>query len=403
MNAVPWLPLTLRVPVLAVAVSFTIGSAFMAGAQTPAPNPSTAKPPVHRPEQSALNRVKQDERAQKALEESKAALKDSDRRLDAAAKEIQRLDKDALKNDPQKALKSIAEKLSPEDTAKLKEELKKAGKEFLDSDEAKRLLEEAKKKGGGKLDAVKKTQPAASPNSSGPPVPTTFDKIPAPVPLTVAALPPIPKRKIGSIVYGDKILFPPGKDPDAPGKALSPSNPLGRTYVVTGNALFKTPSLVLNADRIECLMDADQQGSNPFGKASPAPAAATTEKKERAPLSSETEASEDKEDAPFERMVATGRVQVVQLDKGVTTTGNADRMVYEKKTGRITLTGWPSVQKANQKLIAEREGSVIVLIPGQDNPYSLHCKLESLLDTKKKTEAAKLPSDKAAPRAQVVP
>lgn len=400
MKAVPKRPQTLALPLLATVVSFFGCSLFQAGAQIPAPNPSTAKPPVHKPEQSALNRVKQDERAQKALEESKAALKDSDRRLDAAAKEIQRLDKDALKADPKKALKAIADKLSPEDTAKLKEELKKAGKEFLDSDEAKRLLEEAKKKGGAKVDPVKKNQPAVSPNSSGPPVPTTFDKIPAPVPLPVAAFPSIPKRKITSYVEGDVILIPPTHDPANPSRLLSPSDPMARTYVITGNALMKTVSLTLNADRIECLKSADAEGGGIFGGANPSGPVKKTETGRDA-LLPEADAEKD-EEPPIDRMVATGRVQVVRIENGAVSTGHSSRMVYERKTGHITLTGWPTAQTGNQNIVGKAENSVIILVP-KGEPKFENCRVESLLEGKKTAVSQPAQGDTKVPRAKVVP
>lgn len=389
MKVSPWITL----PALALLTMAPAGAqtADPAPAKTPA---GQAKPPVHKPEQSALNRAKQDERAKKALEESSAILKESIRKEQAAAKEGQRLNADQIKDDPEKALQTLKDKISPEDTAALKEDLKKTAKKVLDSDEAKKLIEEAKKKGASAVEDSKKSKPGNPPAQPGAPLPppTTFDKIPGPTPVAATALPAPEKRKVKTVVNGDEIILPPSSDPKHPGQALRPDSALARTYVISGNAQIKMEVMMVDADHIVCLKNAESAsqglgglGAAPAPSAAPAPVAPDKTKDGAA----SPDAKKD-DDSGIESMVATGSVRVVRYDKEKVYHGKGNRMVYDQKGGTTTITGWPTVQQGNQIITAKQENSTIILPSNGGSPKFTDCTVKTV-DDKKTAQAPATP------------
>ncbi|MES2707840.1 MAG: hypothetical protein V4726_14705 [Verrucomicrobiota bacterium] len=382
MKAVPWLTL----PVLAVL------TAAPARAQNTAPAPekktaksssNSAKPPVHKPEQSALNQVQQDARAKKALQESADILRESIRKEQAATKEAKRLNKDQVKADPEKALQDIKDKLSPEDTAALKEQLKKTAKTVLDNDETKKMIEEVKKKGAAAVDEAKKSKPSTAPAQPSAPLPppTTFDKIPGPTPVAPVLLPAPPRRTVTTVVNGDKIVLPPTTDPNHPGQPLKPADPLGRTYVIMGNAQIKMPTMQVDADQIVCLQEVSGAGQGLLGMGGNNTAAAPRPNDPVKPAG--TAGSGKKSDANgLENMVATGRVRVVRLDNGKEYHAKGNRMVHDQKTGATTITGWPTLQESNRLTTGNEENSVIVLYSNGKKPYLDRCTFKMLSDPK---------------------
>lgn len=352
---------------------------------------SKAKPPVHKPEQSALNQTEHDERAKKALEESRALLQESLRKEQAAKKEAGRLTKDQLTpataadavKDPEKAVQAIKDKITPEKAEALKEQAKKTAKTLLDSDEAKKLIEDTKKKAAEAVaEDSKKAKPAGNtPAASPPPLPpTTFDTIPGPAPATPVSLPAAPKRAISGLLKGDRIVMPPNMDPKHPNQKIKPEDPVGRTIVLTGNAQIKMPTMQVDADEIVMLKAISSSGSGPFdfGSAPPPPAA-----KSAGDTGKSADADKSKDDSNgLESMVATGRVRVLRIDKGSEIHAKGNRMVYDAQKGSTTMTGWPSLQQENKVITPEREDAVIVLYSNEKDPYTTGCSVKILSDTK---------------------
>jgi lipopolysaccharide export system protein LptA len=360
---------------------------------TPPSSPKTsgskARPPVHKPEQSALNQTEHDERAKKALEESRALLQESLRKEQAAKKESERLTKDKLTpasgdsavKDPEKAVKALKDKITPEKADALKDQAKKTAKTLLDSDEAKKLIEETKKKATeAAADESRKNKPAGPAPSSAPlPPPTTFDTIPGPKPAAPAALPVPAKRSISGLMKGERIVMPPSMDPKHPQQKIRPEDPVGRTIVMTGNAQIKMPTMQVDADEIVLLKAVSESGSGPFdmgSSAAPSAAAAADKKKAAADGKSGGDSN------GLESMIATGRVRVLRLDKGSEIHAKGNRMVYDQQKGSTTMTGWPSVQQDNKLIVAQREDAVIVLYSNEKDPYMVGCTVKSLNDPK---------------------
>ena len=368
-----------------------------AGAAAPTP-PEGPKPPVHKAAQSALNRLKQDDRSKKQLEEAAAKLREAGQRQEAAEKEIKRIQAKDLQEDPAKVLKSVKDKLSPGDSAALQDAMKKA-KEALGGDEAKKLLEEAKKQAAALASKAKKPG-GAPPAKFGP---STFDQVPPPVPAEAPGA-PAKRRTPGFLVTGDTIIFPPTQDPTHPERALPPQEPRSRTYVVAGTAQVKTPSMVLEGDRIEMLASAEGDGFAGLKAAAPAPAPKPQPSRGLdpvqpgaggAPAAGQAGAkAEAKKDAPFERVIATGRVNIVRVENGKTQSGKGGSMIYDKRSGNMVLTDWPEAQEGNNVIVGTRQDAKIVLVPNGKS-YSEGCTVRDLGEPKPdRTDAA------APPRAQ---
>ena len=387
-----------------------------AGVAAPAADPAAPKPPVHKPEQSALNRLKQDERSKKQLAEAADKLREAGQRQEAAGKELKRIKAKDLQEDPAKVIESVKEKLTPGDSAALKEAMEKA-KEALGGDEAKKLLEEAKKKAGAALSTKGKKSGAAVPGKFGP---STFDQVPPPVPAETPGAAPAKRRNPGFFVTGDTIIFPPTQDPAHPDRALPPQDPRSRTYVVTGTAQVKTPSMVLEGDRIEMLASADGGGEGfagltaasppPAPKAKPAargldpvqPGAGVSAGADKAGTAGDNAADKagdkagDKKAAPFDRVIATGRVNIVRIENGKTQSGKGGSMIYDKQSGNMVLTDWPEAQEGNNVIVGTRQDAKIVLVPNGKS-YSEGCTVRDLGDPK----AERAPAAAATPpRAQ---
>ena len=359
-----------------------------AAAQAPKPTPDAPKPPVHKPEQSILNRVKQDERSKKQISDSAEKLREAAKRTETAEKELKRINPKDLKEDPGKLIESMKDKLDP---AALKE-LQEKAKEVLDSEDGKKLIEEVKKKANSSKPKPATTTP---PGKFGP---STFDQVPLPVP-AVADAPQAKPRTPGAVVNGDSIIFPPSQDPANPERALPTSDPRSRTYVIVGSAQVKTGSLVLDADRIECIKS-QESGAEGIGGLGASPKKSPTKTKAIDPVNAGAgAAAQDEEKAdPFELIIATGRVNIVKIDKGKIVTGKGGSMIYRKKTGEMILTDWPEVQDGKNVLVARQKNAKIVLIP-KGQPYSEGCELLTLDEAKSNGAAAK---PAAPPRAQLV-
>lgn len=375
-----------------------------AWAAAPQAAPEGPKPPVHKAAQSALNRLKQDGRSKKQLEEAAGKLREAGQRQGAAEKEMKRIKAKDLQEDPAKVVESVKDKLSPGDSAALREAVEKA-KEALGGDEAKKLLEDAKKQAAAALSAKSKKPGGAPPGKFGP---STFDQVPPPVPAEIAGA-PAKRRTPGFLVTGDTIIFPPTQDPAHPGRALTPQDPRGRTYVVTGTAQVKTPSMVLEGDRIEMLASAEGGGEGFAGLKAAPPA-----RSPKAPPTSGLDPVQpaaggaavggkagdppgDKKSAPFERVIATGRVNIVRVENGKTQSGKGGSMIYDKQSGNMVLTDWPEAQEGNNVIVGTRQDAKIVLVPNGKS-YSEGCTVRDLGEPKpERAEAA------APPRAQPAP
>ena len=395
-------PLSRKITAAGLALMASPVIALAQAPQAPKPAPEAPKPPVHKPEQSILNRLKQDDRSKATLKETVAKLREAAKNNETAEKELKRLDLKNLKEDPAKVLDSIKDQLSPEATAELKAALEKA-KQSLNSEEAKKMIEEAKKKAAASIkpkSATTTTPPAKF-------APSTFDQVPAPVPVApeVIAKPRTP----AFFVSGDSVIFPPTQDPANPKRALPPGDVRSRTYVITGNAQVKTPTMVLEGDRIE--MIASPQG-NAGGLRGPIP-----EKPKATPQGNQVDPvrpglnadDEEKKDAPFDRVIATGRVNIVQIQNGKTQSGKGGSMIYDKKTGNMILTDWPEAQDGKNIITGTRKDARIVLVLNGKS-YGEGCTVRDLGEAKAgKTDKPANPagapgSDPASPpKAQRVP
>jgi hypothetical protein len=366
---------------------FCLG-AVTAAAQAPKPTPDAPKPPVHKPEQSILNRVKQDERSKKQISDSAEKLREAAKRTETGEKELKRINPKDLMEDPGKVIESMKDKLDP---AALKE-LQEKAKEVLDSEDGKKLIEEVKKKANS---SKPKTATTTPPGKFGP---STFDQVPLPVP-AVTDVPQAKPRTPGAVVNGDSIIFPPSQDPANPERALPASDPRSRTYVIVGSAQVKTASLVLDADRIE-FIKSQESGAEGIGGLGASPKKSPAKTKAIDPVNAGAgAAAQDEEKAdPFDMIIATGRVNIVRIDKGKIVTGKGGSMIYRKKTGEMILTDWPEVQDGKNVLVARQKNAKIVLIP-KGQPYSEGCELLTLDEAKSNGAAAK---PAAPPRAQPV-
>ena len=340
---------------------------------------------MHKPEQSALNRLKQDDRSKKQLSDTIESLRETAKRFETGDKELKRIGVAELKEDPAKVLESMKDRLSDEDTAKLKALLEKS-QEALNSEEAKKVIEEAKKKA---LAAAKPKSAATTkpPEKFGP---STFDKVPPPTPPT--AQPAMAKiRTPAFFVDGDDITFPPNRDPQNPQRVLPPSDPRSRTYVVTGNAQVKTPSMVLEGDRIEMVASA-----NGGGITAPSPAAKPAKGKPNDPVQPGIGSAEaEKKDAPFDRVTALGRVKILRILGGKTQTGKGGSMIYDKKSGTMILTDWPQAQVDGNVITGVTKDAKIILVP-EGQPRTENCRVEQY-------DQAAAPTSPAEPKSAPTP
>lgn len=361
--------------------------------QAPAPAADAPKPPVHKADQSALNRLKQDDRAKKELSEVIGQLRDTAKRSENAGKEIKRVNAKDLKEDPGKVIDSVKDTLSPEDTAGLKAAMEKA-KAALNSEDAKKVIEEAKNKAAA---TASKAKPATTtpPEKFGP---ATFDKVPAPVPVMALAMTPKP-RTPGFTVDGKSIIFPPSRDPANPERVLPASDPRSRTYVVTGNAQVKTPNMVLDADRIEMIASVEGGGIN-----APQSAKKPARTKPGDPVQPGAgETGEENKPAPFDRVMADSRVNLVRLINGKTQTGKGGSMIYDKKSGTMILTDWPQAHVDGNLIIGKSKDAKIILVPDGE-PRTENCRIEGYEQPAAPSKPpAAAPAGRPAPRAKVVP
>jgi lipopolysaccharide export system protein LptA len=359
-------------------------------AQAPRPPADAPKPPVHKPEQSVLNRLKQDDRSKKELSDAIEKLREAAKRNESADKEIKRIDAKDLKDNPGKVIESIKDKLSPEDNAELKAAMEKA-KEAMNSEEVKKALEDAKKKAAATI----KPKSASGPYEKLAPPPVSFDRVPAPAAAVVGPF-ELKARVPNSVVTGEKMIFPFSNDPANPDKPIAPSDPRGRTYVVIGNGQVKTPTIALDADRIECIKSPGS-GDDGLGNFSgpPKPKGKT---KSIDPVQAGAGAPADE---PFERIIANGRVNLAKIDNGELVTGKGGSFIYDKKSGRAILSDWPQVQKGNSVWTGIRKDATITIVP-KGQPSTEGCTFKVLEGEKVGGDAPK-PLAPVPPKAKPVP
>lgn len=361
-------------------------------AQAPKPSADSPKPPVHKPDQSALNRLKQDDRSKKQLSDAVEKLQEAAKHNETAGKELKRINAKDLKEDPTKVIESMKDKLSPEDTAALKKAMEKA-KEALNNDDAKKIIEEAKKKAAASI-KPKSAATTAPPGKFGP---STFDQVPAPVP-AVSEPAAVKARTPGFVVNCELFITPPANDPANPKRALLPKDPLSRTYVAIGNAQVKAPNLVLEGDRIEMIASEDGGGEGLGGLGVPKPAKPGKQTMvDPVQPGMANQAADKKNATPFERVIATGRVNIVRILQGRTQTGKGGSMIYDKKSGEMLLTDWPEGQDGDKVMVGTRKDSKIILVPEGQTRFE-NCTLLGPGDSKPAKTAPP-----AAPRAQRVP
>lgn len=351
------------------------------------------KPPVHKPDQSALNRAKSDERNKQELQNVLEELRKTEKRNTAAGKQLDRLDTEQLQEDPAKTLQEMKDRLSPEDVARLKELQKKV----TESPEAKKALEEARKKiQDAAASAKNKDKPTTTPPEKF--GPSTFDQVPAPVPVPAeGAVPGQAAKNLRFMVDGNEVILPPSHDPAKPERALPPSDPRSRTYIVIGNAMVKTPNMVLEGDRIEAIASVEGgEGLN----AKPAPAKKSAAARNSAdPVQPGINASaEEKKPPPFERILASGKVHIVRVLNGLTQSGKGGSMVYNSSTDEMVLTDWPEAQEGNRVIVGTRKDAQIILVPKGRSRF-IHCVLREAPEVKTTSNAPVTPNPVTAPRA----
>ena len=314
--------------------------AFAAALPLMAQAPKPADPvPTHKPEQSALNSLKQDTRNKDNLKKAREALERAVQKNEAAKKEVDRLKKDDLSpstEEAKKRLEKMTGNVSEEDLKDLKNILKDS-KEALEPEikkAADALREKARKEG-------RNTPAMPAPeveNASG-----GFDNIPAPLPLPLRKAP-----KFGSPpITADRMIKGPSRDPKNPDKALPDSDLRTRTYLLTGKVTIRRPDMALDADEVDIVF---KQGAAPGDP---------QEKKEGPPTVDPVNRPKQ-ESSAIERIIARGRVRFMFVDKtGHVQVGRGGYMVYEEKTGWFVIKDWPEAELGGKLLRGPSKNSVI--------------------------------------------
>lgn len=298
--------------------------------------PAAPKTPSHSPEQSALNKLKQDKRNQDRLKEAEAAIRKALKNTDAAKREAERLAKERAEPTSGEA-KAQLEKLKGSVDDKAVEELKNIVK---DSAEQIRNAREQMKKEG-------EAPAPAGPGPEPEPVAGSFDNIASPDPIPVLKAPVFPAAP----VKADRMVKGPSRDPKHPDKDLPDSDPRTRTYVLSGNVTIRRPTMALDADEVDILFKAGET-PNSNGEKKPADL----------PPSADPVNRPKDESSAIERIVARGRVRFMFVDKsGKVQAGRGGYMIYEEKTGWFIIKDWPEAEFRGRLLRGPSKNSVIRL------------------------------------------
>ena len=343
--------------------------------------PAPAKPDKAAEARAALNKAKQDLRNKDRVKEAEAAIKKALKNNDAAKAELDRMkkkeevpgDKDAratierLKNSVDKNDMKEFEALLKDSSEAMKEEL--------------RAYQEKRRKEG-------RPETAPSPNVAPDPPPVSFDSVPAPAPMPLTKGPEFP---VSPMVKADNGIMCGEHDPRHPDVLLAASDPLRRTWVLTGNVRIRRPFMALDADEVDLLLKEGEEAN--FNSAG----GAKTD-----PPGSDPMGRGKKKSGPFERIVARGRVRVMFIDAtGRVQVGRGGSMVYEEKSGVFLIKEWPEAEIGDKLLRGPEKSSVIKLsnITAKDPDGVLHG-LETLtLENRLTSEDLPRTPDKPVPAA----
>jgi LptA/(LptD N-terminal domain) LPS transport protein len=321
---------------IALILALAAAGALHAQEKKPAP----PKVPAHSPEQSQLNKTKQDARNRDEIKKAEAIfrkLKESD----AAKREIERAEKAKPKTPNEDEARAKLDKLKNSvdpDEFKEFEKLLKESSETL-REEYQKLREKN----------LKEPAPAPSANPAGETAPAhgSFENVPAPEPIPLLKAPVFAPPPIRA----DHGVKGPSRDPKNPDKMLPASDPRTRTYVLDGNVRFRQPTMAMDADEVEVLF---KEGQSPDIGEKRKPAPPPSPDPVKRPAASI--------DSSIERIVARGRVRIMVVDEnGRVQIGRGGSMIYEAKTGSFLIKDWPEAQVGNRLLKGVTKNAVIRL------------------------------------------
>ncbi|HWB03874.1 MAG TPA: hypothetical protein VG796_12680 [Verrucomicrobiales bacterium] len=335
------------------------------------------KEPAHSPEQSALNRVKQDERAKEILKKTKAVLDKELRKQDAARKEVERLEKSKTvpsKDEAKATLEKIKEGADKNGLKELENSVRdtlRESKEVLEA-EAKKAKEAMRERNAKEGD----TPPAPAPEELNQ-LPGNFDNITAADPLPIRKSPVFQTAPLSA----DMMVSGMRRDPKNPDVELPASDPRTRTFVLTGTARLRRADFVLDADNVSVLFKEGQ-----------APGSGGALKSNKASNADPIKAG--KKNSPIERIVAQGRVRFMFVDKtGHVQAGRCGHLIYEDRTGWFILKDWPEAEAEEYLLRGPTKESVIRL-SRTEKAEADGCELLTL---DRELTIADVPKDQATP------
>jgi hypothetical protein len=301
-----------------------LAAALPLGAQEKKP-PAT-KPATTQTDADKLNKLKQDLRNKDAVKKAKQIIEDAVKKDDAAKKEAARIEAERRVPDIEDAQAKLERlKKSSDDSAA--EELKsllKDNQPVLEEELRKlraRVQERIKTEGG-----PKPAVPAPAPE----PAPGSFDSELAPVPVPLQTAPDFQTAPLTA----DRIVSGPLRDPKNPARELPDSDPRTRTYVLTGNVRLRRPDMALDADEVTILF---KQGATP--------SALEGQPAKEMPPGVDPVNRKKADSAPFERIVARGRVRFMLVDKtGKVQVGRGGHLIFDEKSGWFVIKEWPEAE-----------------------------------------------------------
>ncbi|HEX2748716.1 MAG TPA: LptA/OstA family protein [Verrucomicrobiales bacterium] len=306
--------------------------------------PADPKVPAHSPEQSALNRVKQDSRNKDILKKGKSLLDKALNKEEAARKEVERT--------------------KPVDEAKARLEKLKNSVDPDDIKEFKRLAEEEVKKAQAALKERMKKEGNTAPVAPVPDTPPEPDPTPGSFENTAPQeVLPVRKGPVFRTAPGgaDHIVGGLIRDPKNPDVDLPKSDPRTRTFVLTGNAQLRQPDIVLDADNVTIVFKEGQAPGNRTSKPKK-PAAGDPVKPGR-------------KNSPIESLVAQGHVRFMYVDEtGHVQAGRCGHLIFEEKSGLYILKDWPEIETAGRLLRGPKKESIMRMSRTQP-PEAFDCEL----------------------------
>jgi lipopolysaccharide export system protein LptA len=322
--------------VLSFAAATLLAAQDTKPAADPPAKPADPKVPTHSPEQSALNKGKEEVRQNDKLKKSLSKLQKAVQDTGAAKKEVERAEKGKVIPSTDEAKKKLEDavknNLDKKDLKELENKLREGVKEGT-----KALRERNKKEGDGNT-------PPANPTPDADTPPGSFDKSAKEESLPVRKGPVFQPAPISAEVMISGIM----KDPKKPEVDLPKSDPRTRTFVLNGNAKLRQPDIVLDADEVELLV-----------KEGRAPGSGSKTKK---PPTSDPVKPEAAKGAPIERLIARGRVRFMFVDKdGHVQAGRCGNLIYEEKTGWFILKDWPEVEAEGYLIRGPKKDSIMRL------------------------------------------